>query len=460
MSGSCRLMELASQCGAKMIDLKFTDLAGRFRHVTVPIGMLTDKLLSSGVGVDGSSVGGFSSVEFSDLRIVPDPDTAWLDMFWREPTVSVICDIVHAGTDTPFALDPRGVARAAERHLVASGIATGSEWGPEPEFYLFEGIHFDTSPGNTHVRIDDGKGDDGYLPAPGGGYDVTPPGDRYHDVRSEMVQTLEAAGIPVKYHHSENGVPGQSEIEPEMMPLVQAADAVMILKYIVKNVAVRRGLTATFMPKPLAGEAGSGMHVHQRLHADGKPVFHSPDGYARLSGLALSYIGGLLEKSASLAAIIAPTTNSYRRLIPGFEAPTAVAFSEGNRTACVRIPAYATDPNDKRIEYRPPDPTANPYLAMAAMLMAGLWGVKEGVDPEKRGFGPYDVNVYEMAGVASLPGSLGEALTALDRDHSYLIDSGVFSPELLANLIKQSRTEMQAIRSHPHPLEFSMYYDC
>ncbi|MCL6451466.1 MAG: type I glutamate--ammonia ligase [Acetobacteraceae bacterium] len=458
-----RIRATVERHSARMLDLKYTDLLGRLRHVTLPVSALGEELLERGVGVDGSSLAGVRGVESSDLRVVPDPATVVVDPFWAEPTLSLMGELVEASSDTPFPLDPRGVARRAEAYLVGLGVADRALFSPEPEFYVFDGVEFGRDQRGAYYRILEEPRADGYRAAPGGGYHLGPPADGLGDLRSEVALTLESMGLPVKYHHSENGTPGQSEIEVNFHPLLQAADALVLMKYVVKSVARRRGKTATFMPKPIPGQAGSGMHVHQKLFAGERPVFFDPQGYAGLSREALSYLGGLLRKSRPLCALVAPSANSYRRLVPGYEAPVSLAFSLGNRSTSVRIPAYAVRPQDKRIEYRPPDASSNPYLALSAMLMAGLWGIREGIDPVKEGFGPFDLNVYELETgrrPQSLPASLEEALSALESDHEFLLEGGVFTRELVQAWVALKTAELRGVADQPHPADFVTTYDC
>jgi glutamine synthetase len=387
----------------KMVDLQFCNLFGGLHHLTLPASRIDEKTFERGDAFDGSSVPGYSRLESGDMALKPDATTAFLNPFYEAPTVSVICSVVEADTGPPYARDPRGIARRAEQYLKSTGIATRSWWGPELEFYVFDAVTYANETYLAQYRLESEEaiwntGESarrGYSIRKGGGYHASPPQDRLHDLRSEAVQILEQIGIPVRYHHHEVGGPGQCEIEPMMGPIVRSGDAVMLIKYVVRMVADKRGKTATFMPKPLHGEAGNGLHYHQQLFNKDEPVFHDKTGYAGLSKVALQYIAGLLDHGPSLLGLTNPSTNSFKRLIPGFEAPVNLFFSLGNRSAAIRVPKYATDPMEKRFEFRPPDATANPYLSMAAMLMAGIDGIKRELDPTKMGFGPIDEYVFK-----------------------------------------------------------------
>ncbi len=454
-----------------MIDFKFADLYGRWHHLTVPASQFDETLLQRGIGFDGSAVG-LKSVKAGDMVLVPDLATGVIDPFWDMATLSFVCATLEADTHAVFTNDPRNIAIRAERHLVDLGIADESRWGPEFEFYVFDDVAYENGINRAGYRLDSKEADwnsmEGghghYIPLHGG-YHAIPPKDRLYNLRAEMSMILESMGIPVKYHHHEVGGPGQSEIETPLMGLVQAGDATMMVKYVCKMVAHRRGQAVTFMPKPLYGEAGSGMHFHQQLFKAGKNLFYDPQGYGSLSQTALYYIGGLLAHGPALLAFTNPSTNSYRRLVPGFEAPVNAFFSLGNRSAAIRIPKYATEPDAARFEFRPPDATCNVYLALAAQLMAGLDGIRRQIDPVEAGFGPIDADVFawsaeQRAAIKQLPGSLEDALRALEDDHAFLLEGEVFSPDLIQNWIAYKRDEeYYPVRNRPHPYEMRLYFD-
>ena len=428
-------------------------------------------MLARGIGFDGSAVG-LKSVKAGDMVLVPDLRTGVVDPFWEMSTLSFVCTTLEADTHAVFTNDPRNIAIRAEQFLVDLGIADESRWGPEFEFYVFDDVAYENGINRAGYRLDSKEADwnsmEGghghYIPLHGG-YHAIPPKDRLYNLRAEMSMILESMGIPVKYHHHEVGGPGQSEIETPMMGLIAAGDATMMVKYVSKMVAHRRGQAVTFMPKPLYGEAGSGMHFHQQLFKNGVNAFYDPEGYGCLSQTALYYIGGLLTHGAALLAFTNPSTNSYRRLVPGFEAPVNAFFSLGNRSAAIRIPKYATEPDSARFEFRPPDATCNVYLALAAQLMAGLDGIRNRIDPTEAGFGPIDADVFswsdaQRAAIQQLPGSLDEALRALEADHAFLLAGDVFSPELIQNWVAYKRSEeYYPVRNRPHPFEVSLYFD-
>lgn len=452
----------------EMIDLKFTDLWGQWRHVTLPTARFTPALQEEGVGFDGSSVG-FKSVEAGDMVLVPDLSSAFLDPFWELPTLSLICSTMEAGTQAIFPHDPRNMARRAEEYLRQSGVAGWSRWGPEFEFYLFDHMSYATRLDRSGYSIKaahtdwDREGSAPSLPLHEG-YHATPPRDAFYNVRAEMTHRLQAMGVPVKYHHHEVGGAGQCEIETPLMGLLEAGDAAMKVKYVTKMVAQARGLTATFMPKPIYGAAGNGMHFHQHLFDGEENLFYDPEGYGRLSQTALFYIGGLLTHGPALLALTNPSTNSFRRLVPGYEAPVNAFFSAGNRSAAVRIPRYATQPHNVRIEFRSPDATCNPYLGLTAQLLAGIDGIENQIDPTEAGLGPIDDDVFSWseerrATIKPLPGSLDEALDALEADHDFLMVGGIFSEELIGQWIGRKREEAAAVRARPHPYEMKLYYD-
>ena len=455
----------------QMVDLKFCDLWGRWHHLTVPASQFTPAIMESGIGFDGSAVG-LKSVKAGDMVLVPDLTSGVLDPFWEATTLSFICTTLEADTHQVFTNDPRNLAIRAETYLRETGLADRSLWGPEFEFYVFDNVAFDNGVNHASYRLDSneadwnsGTGGHGHYIPLHGGYHAIPPKDQLFNLRSEMALRLEALGVPVKYHHHEVGGPGQSEIETPMMGLVQAGDATMLVKYATKMVAHAHGKTVTFMPKPLYGEAGSGMHFHQHLFKGNRNLFYDPNGYGCMSKEALWYIGGLLQHGPALLALTNPSTNSYRRLVPGFEAPVNAFFSLGNRSAAVRIPKYANQPDTARMEFRPPDATCNVYLALAGQLLAGLDGIKNQIDPTTAGFGPIDANIFawsdtQRASIKRLPASMREAMEALEADHEFLLAGEVFSEELIRQWINfKLEAEYYQVRNRPHPFEVSLYFD-
>lgn len=454
----------------RMVDLKFSDIWGRWHHVTISEREFVPQLMESGVGFDGSSVG-FKSVKSGDMILVPDLSTGFVEPFWDSPTLAFICNIREADTKKLFFRDPREIARRAENYLIESGIADESIWGPEFEFYVFNKVEIQNSINTARYTVESleanwnsAEGGHGYFNPVHGGYHANPPRDQFYNLRSEMVEVLEDVGVPVKYHHHEVGGPGQCEIETPLMGLLQAADASMMIKYVTRMVAFESGQSVTFLPKPLYGEAGSGMHFHQLLRKNGKNIFFDPKGSNLLSQAALWYIGGLLTHASAVIGLTNPSTNSYRRLVPGYEAPVNCFFSSGNRSAAIRVPKYATEPEKVRFEFRPPDATCNPYLAEAAMLMAGIDGIKRKIDPTAAGFGPIDEDIFawppeKRASIQALPSSLDEALRSLASDHEFLLAGGVFDEELIRDWIKAKQQEDLQVRARPHPYEIEMYYD-
>jgi glutamine synthetase len=452
------------------VDLKFCDLMGKWHHVTISKSIFNDHLLKSGVGFDGSSVG-LKSVKSGDMVLIPDLSTAFLDPFWVRPTLSIICNIHEADTKASFPMDPRQVLRKAESFLGKTDLAGESLWGPEFEFYLFSKVAFENSSHVCKYAIDANEGfwnlgqEHFNTPLPvHGGYHAIPPGDQLYNIRSEIVAELETINVPIKYHHHEVGGPGQCEIETPMLGAIQAGDSAMLVKYFSRMVAQRHGLTATFLPKPLFGEAGSGMHFHQMLFKNGVNIFYDKEGYSFLSQIATYYVGGLLSHAPALLAFTNPSTNSYRRLIPGYEAPINCFFSSGNRSAAIRVPKYATEPKMVRIEFRPPDATCNPYFAIAAMLMAGIDGIKKKIDPTKASYGPFDDDLFSMpaekqATIISLPTSLEDSLRALEKDNEFLLAGEVFSIELIHLWLNKKWSEEREVRIRPHPYEVQYYFD-
>jgi glutamine synthetase len=469
MSNPNDVIEMAQKQGARMVDIKFVDSFGTWQHFSCPIGELNEEVFAEGLGFDGSSIRGWKSIEASDMLAMPDPDTAFIDPFCAVPTLSLTCTIHETGTKEAYIRDPRGIAQRAEKYLASTGAADQAFFGPEAEFFVFDNVQYDHRSNGTYYSVDSEEAvwntgreempNLGYKLRHKEGYFPVAPGDTQQDLRTEMCLLMEQLGIKIERQHHEVATAGQAEIDYRFDTLIRAADAMMLYKYVVRNVAKKHGKTATFMPKPLFGDNGSGMHTHQSLWKKGKPLFAGNE-YAGLSQMALYYIGGLLKHASALCAICSPTTNSYKRLVPGYEAPVNLAYSSRNRSAAIRIPGYSENPKAKRIEYRPPDPSANPYLCFAALLMAGLDGVQNKIDPGE----PMDKNLYElppeeMAKVPQVPGSLSDAVTHLEKDHEFLLKGDVFSRDFLEMWISQKRKESDALRLRPHPYEFFMYYD-
>jgi len=465
------VLQRARAAGVKVVDVRFTDLFGSWQHFSVPLGELEEDAFEEGLGFDGSSIRGFQAIDESDMLLLPDPDTATVDPILQVPTLYLVCDVYDPITHQAYSRDPRYVARKAEAYLKQTGIADLSFWGPEAEFYIFNSLRFDQNTQSGYYFIDseegiwnsgaNGSGPNlGYRPKLKGGYFPVPPVDKLQDVRSEIMLKLIESGINVEVQHHEVGSGGQAEIDLRFGPLTKMADQVLAYKYIVRNVAAQHGMVATFMPKPLFADNGSGMHTHISLWKDNQTLMHDKNGYAGLSELSRWYIGGLLKHAASLLAFCAPTTNSYRRLVPGYEAPINLVYSKRNRSACVRIPMYSENPKAKRIEFRSPDPTANPYLAFSALLMAGLDGVRNKIEPPE----PVDKDIYELEGdekarIASVPGSLGEALEALRSDNAYLLEGDVFTKDLIEHYAEAKQEEVDEVALRPHPWEFYLYHD-
>ena len=466
------ILNLIEEKGIQMIDFKMVDINGQFRHVTIPAGNFSEDTLKSGIGFDASNYG-YAVVEKSDMVFIPDPDTAVVDPFCQIPTLSMTGNamIIDNPENRPLAQYPRNVVLAAEKYMKDCGIADTMMILPEFEFYLFDHVGWEVGPNSVSASVD---AEQSYWNSAAEGmgnivpkqkaYHIAKPFDRAYECRSEMCLHMKDAGIEINYHHPEVAASGQFEIEPQLGQMSKMADATMMIKYIVRNTALQYGKTATFMPKPIYGEAGSGMHVHMLLLKDGVPLFSDDNGYAHLSETAHYFMGGLLKHIASLCAITNPSTNSFKRLIPGFEAPVTVGYATSNRSAVIRIPAYAKSPEKRRFELRNPDATCNPYFCYAAILMAGLDGIRNKIDPHANGWGPYDVNLYtlpeeEKAELKGLPTSLPEALDALEADHDYLTAGGVFPKELLDNIIRTKRAECAEMAKIPHPAEFEKYYN-
>ena len=458
-------LELGRRHGAAIVDLKFTDLLGTWQHVSLPPSALDEAAFEEGLGFDGSSIRGWKGIAESDMLLIPDASSAFIDPFTEVPTLSILCGILDPITREPYERDPRLIARRAEAYLASSGVADAAYFGPEAEFFVFDDVCYEVGPSRAFYEVDSAEGywnsgtpGLGYTIREKAGYFPVPPHDTLHDLRSEMVLILERLGIACEYHHHEVATAGQCEIDMRFTTLTRMADQLMTYKYVVRNVARAAGKTVTFMPKPIFGDNGSGMHTHQSLWKDGKTLMADDGGYAGLSATARAYVGGLLAHAPALLAFAAPTTNSYRRLVPGFEAPVNLVYSQRNRSACIRIPVYSSSPKAKRIEFRCPDATANPYLAFSAMLLAGLDGIEKGLDPGA----PADYDLFEEAGadVPQVPGSLAETLAALEADHEFLLKGGVFSESLISTWIEwKHANEVDPMRLRPHPLEFALYYD-
>ena len=463
------VLDFAKKNDVRILDLRFTDLPGLWHHVSYPIEQLTEDSFEEGFGMDGSSIRGWAAIHESDMLLIPDPAFYLLDPFTEVSTLAMVADVIDPVTKQRYDRDPRYIARKAELYLNSTGIADTAYFGAEAEFFIFDSVRFDQREqyGFYFIDAEEGRWNSGreennlgYRPRYKEGYFPVPPTDHYQDLRSEMVVTMQNAGLVDECHHHEVATGGQTEIDLQYNSLVKSADGMLLYKYIVKNVANQHGKTVTFMPKPIYGDNGSGMHTHQSLWKGNQPLF-AGDGYAGLSQLALWYIGGLIKHGPALAALIAPTTNSYKRLVPGFEAPVNLAYSRRNRSAACRIPMYSASPRARRVEFRPPDPSCNPYLAFAAMMMAGLDGIENKIDP-----GPpldkdiYDLGPEELAKVPSMPGALEDALDALEKDGAFLLKGEVFTEEMLRSYIEYKRDkEIDAVRLRPHPYEFALYYD-
>ncbi len=466
------VLKMVKDGGYEFIDLRFCDLPGQVQHFTVPVKQLTADSFEDGFGFDGSSIRGFQAIQESDMLLIPDPASAVDDPFRSRKTLLLYCFVHDPLTGEPYDRDPRYIAKKAEAYLQSTGLAETSYWGPEAEFYIFDSARFgqnqhsayyfvDSEEGAWNSGRDEPGGNLAYKPRYKEGYFPVPPTDHFQDLRSEMTAALETAGIEIEVQHHEVGTAGQAEIDMRYDTLLRMADKVTLYKYIVKNVAWQHGKSVTFMPKPIFEDNGSGMHTHQSLWNGDKPLFYDEAGYAGLSDMARWYIGGLLKHAPSILAFAAPTTNSYRRLVPGYEAPVNLVYSSRNRSAAIRIPQYSQKPAAKRLEFRCPDPSCNPYLAFSAMLMAGLDGIQNRIEP----MDPVDKDIYdlppeELKNLPSVPASLDEALAALEADHEFLLTGGVFSEELISTWIEyKTLREVDAIRLRPHPYEFYLFYD-
>jgi glutamine synthetase len=477
------VLKYAKENKAEAADLKFLDLMGIWQHFTITMTEMTEDLFDEGSGFDGSSIRGWQPINASDMLVMPDPTTAVMDPFLAVPTLSLTCNIVDPITKEDYSRDPRNIARKAEAYLKSTGVGDVAYFGPEPEFFIFDEVRYDVTPNSAYHIVDAAEGqwntgrksdswndkdgrliegkNLGYKPRYKEGYFPVPPTDSQQDIRTEMVREMEGVGIRVEKHHHEVATAGQAEIDLRFLPLLQMGDALMWYKYVIKNVARRHGRTVTFMPKPIFGDNGSGMHVHQSIWKGGKPLFAGNE-YGGMSELAMHYIAGILKHAPALAALTNPTTNSYHRLVPGFEAPVNLAYSSRNRSAAVRIPMYSPSPKAKRIEVRFPDPSCNGYLAFSAMLMAGLDGVERRLKPGN----PLDKDIYaltpeELADVPSMPGSLEQSLDNLKKDHEFLLKGDVFTEDLIETWIEYKlEKEVNTMRLRPHPYEYALYYDC
>ncbi|MCZ6877145.1 MAG: type I glutamate--ammonia ligase [Acidobacteria bacterium] len=457
--------------GIQMVDLRFVDFPGLTQHFSVVPRVLTADKFQEGLGFDGSSIRGWRNIHESDMLVIPDPETAFIDPFFEHPTLVMMCDILDPVTREAYGRCPRTILKKAVAHLQSTGVADSAFFGPEAEFFIFDEVRFDTREHESYYHVDsiEGQwntgrqepgGNLGFKPRHKEGYFPTPPTDKFQDLRTEMVLIMERCGIEVEVQHHEVATAGQAEIDLKFDNILRMADKLVLYKYIVKNTAIRHGKTATFMPKPLWNDNASGMHVHQSLWKDSKPLF-AGDGYAGFSELGLHYIGGLLKHAKALTALTAPTTNSFKRLVPGFEAPVNLAYSSRNRSACCRIPVYASSPKSTRVEFRSPDPSCNPYLAFAGLLMAGLDGVLNKIHPGE----PVDKDLYDLppeeaAKIEQLPGSLAEALDILEGDHQWLLEGDVFSDDVIHTWLEYKRQhEVNEVNQRPHPYEFHLYYD-
>jgi glutamine synthetase len=468
---AAEVVKFAADQQVEIVDLRFCDLPGLMQHFSVPAHELTEESLRDGFGFDGSSIRGFQQIHESDMILLPDPSTAVIDPFRQHKTLNMNCFVHDPITLEPYSRDPRHIAKKAEDYLKTTGIADTSYFGPEAEFFIFDDVRFSQDQHSAFYQVDSTEGiwnsakeeepNLGYKPRHKEGYFPVPPMDHFQDLRSEMILTMEKVGIEIEVQHHEVGTAGQAEIDMRFDTLLSMADKLMLYKYIVKSVAFDAGYTATFMPKPLFQDNGSGMHVHQSLWQGGEPLFYSESGYGGLSDIGRWYIGGILTHARSILAFAAPTTNSYKRLVPGYEAPVNLVYSQRNRSAACRIPLYSKSPKAKRIEFRCPDPSSNPYLAFSAMLMAGLDGVANKLEPPS----PVDEDLFELAPqelakIAQVPASLEEALDALESDQAYLVKGNVFTDDLIETWVNYKRlNEIDEVRLRPHPWEFMLYYD-
>jgi glutamine synthetase len=469
------VLKLVKEAGIDVIDVRFCDLPGLMQHFSIPAHELTADVFEDGLGFDGSSIRGFQEIQESDMLLIPDPNTAVVDPFTEHPTLDINCFVRDPLTGESYSRDPRYIVQKAAAYLASTGLADTAYFGPEAEFYIFDSVRFDQNQFSGYYFVDsvegvwnsgrereiDGSPNLAYKPRYKEGYFPVPPMDQFQDLRSEMMRVLEQVGIPIEVQHHEVGTAGQAEIDMRFDTITTMADKLMLYKYVVKNVARKRGYSVTFMPKPIFMDNGSGMHVHQSLWKGGEPLFFDEAGYAGLSDMARWYIGGLLAHAPAICAFSNPTTNSYKRLVPGYEAPVNLVYSQRNRSASVRIPLYSKSPKAKRLEFRCPDPSCNPYLAFSAMLMAGLDGIQNRIEPPA----PVDKDLYdlppeELAKVPQVPGSLNESLAALERDHDFMLKGNVFTPDVIETWIEYKKVrEIDQVQLRPHPWEFYLYYD-
>jgi glutamine synthetase len=470
-----RVLQVIKEKKVEWVDFRFVDLVGRAHHVTVPASNVDEVTFENGVAFDGSSIPGFRTIEESDMVMMPDPEGAYLDPFTAHPTLVVMCNIFTPEGER-YDRDPRSIAQKAEAYLQSTGIGTAAYFAPESEFFIFDDVRFESGMNTSFYAVDSEEaiwntarkeegGNLGFKIPIKAGYVPVAPMDQQQDIRSEICRLLQEAGLKVERHHHEVATAGQAEINFRFDTLTKTADNLLKYKYIIHNTAKKYGKTATFMPKPLFGDNGSGMHTHQSLFNGDTPLFYEKGRYANLSDTALHYIGGILYHAPALIALTNPSTNSFKRLVPGYEAPVNLVFSKGNRSAAIRIPIAAVTPKGCRIEFRTPDSTCNPYLAFSAMLLAGLDGIQKKIDPIALGYGPLDKNIYELSDeekkeIRSVPASLDEALDALEADHEWLTAGGVFSKEFIEHYIAFKREEARAVAIRPHPHEYSLYYSC
>lgn len=470
-----QVLDLIKEKNIEWVDFRFISLSGKAQHISLPAVEVDEDTFVNGVAFDGSSIPGFRGIENSDMVMIPVTETAYVDPFTAHPTLIIMCNIVTPEGER-YDRDPRGIAIKAEEFLQESGVGTAAYFGPESEFFIFDDVRFETGMNKSYYEVDSEEaawntgrkeegGNLGFKIPVKGGYVPVQPIDTQQDIRSEMCRLMMEAGIRIDRHHHEVATAGQGEINFRFDTLTKTADNLLKYKYIVQNTAAQYGKVATFMPKPLFGDNGSGMHVHQSIFNGDAPLFYEKGGYGNMSEMALHYIGGILHHANAIIAFTNPSTNSFKRLVPGYEAPVNLVFSKGNRSAAVRIPIAAVTPKGARIEFRTPDSTANPYLAFAAMLMAGLDGIKNKIDPTKLGYGPIDKNIYELSDeekkeIRSVPGSLDEALDALEADYEFLLEGGVFTKDFIDNYVDFKRAEAKAVAIRVHPHEFSLYFDC
>ncbi|MFK7693578.1 type I glutamate--ammonia ligase [Paenibacillus sp. HJGM_3] len=469
------VLSLIKEKNIEWVDFRFVGLSGKAQHISLPASEVEEETFENGVAFDGSSIPGFRGIEESDMVMMPDTETAFVDPFTAHPTLVIMCNI-HTPDGERYDRDPRSIAQKAEEYLQKTGIGTTAFFAPESEFFIFDDVRFESGMNKSYFEVDSEEaawnsgrkeegGNLGFKVPVKGGYVPVAPMDSQQDIRSEMCRLLAETGLRIERHHHEVATAGQAEINFRFDTLTKTADNLLKYKYIVHNTARQYGKVATFMPKPLFGDNGSGMHVHQSIFNDGAPLFYEKGGYANLSEMALNYIGGILYHAPALIALTNPSTNSFKRLVPGYEAPVNLVFSKGNRSAAVRIPIAAVTPKGCRIEFRTPDSTANPYLAFAAMLLAGLDGIQKKIDPRALGYGPFDKNIYEMSDaekneIRSVPGTLDEALDALEVDSEFLTQGGVFSQDFISNYIEYKRAEAKSVSIRIHPHEYGLYFDC